>query len=277
MVLGIKRLVWRVIGIVAMVSLLVPVVTISFKLITTGQDAVVVLEDASPLGSLLILSYYILLMTVVLVAGLTWLIKQVRLVINLKREQRKTELLYLQSQISPHFFFNVLNNLYGLVDKDTVKAKHLILMLSEMMRYSIYDGQNEVVTIAKEVGFLKSYIDLHKNRYHKKIDVAFVTDIEDGQLKVSPLLFIILVENAFKHGVEHLRTDAYVFVKLVVRRDTISFEVENNFDPEEVKMPNGVGLSNLKRRLALVYPNRHSLSSSQTDTVYKVRLKLKPL
>ncbi len=206
-----------------------------------------------------------------------WFFKQARFLLNLKTEKNKTELQHLQSQVNPHFFFNILNNLYGLVDKDAKKAQQLILKLSDMMRYSIYDGQKETVSLVEEVGYLKNYLDLHQMRYHKKIDLKFETDIADEQLQLMPLLFIILVENAFKHGVENLRADAYVHLTLKATANSVFFSVENNFDEEEVSSQPGLGLRNLKRRLELVYPKKHNLSTIKTADTFCAALTIEQL
>ncbi|WP_241461408.1 sensor histidine kinase [Aquimarina macrocephali] len=206
-----------------------------------------------------------------------WIFKQIKSILTLKNEKAKTELLHLKSQVNPHFFFNMLNNLYGWVDKDSKKAKELILKLSDMMRYSIYDGQKDVVTLEEEVAYLKNYIELHKMRYHKAISVNFNLQIENEGYKVMPLLFIILLENAFKHGVENLRENAYVHVDMIARENEIRFEVENNFDPSENTEQSGIGLNNLERRLELVYPKKHSISYTVTEDVYKAQLILNQL
>ena len=145
----------------------------------------------------------------------------------LKNEKTKNELLHLQSQVNPHFFFNMLNNLYGMIDKDTDKSKALILKLSDLMRYSIYEGEKNVVTLEEEITYLKNYIELHQMRYHKKIDIQFNTNLEDSPIKVMPLLFIILLENAFKHGVENLRDNAFISVNITSKNKTILFQIEN--------------------------------------------------
>jgi two-component system sensor histidine kinase AlgZ len=206
-----------------------------------------------------------------------WIFKQIRIIIQLKDEKAKTELLHLKSQVNPHFFFNMLNNLYGLVNKDSKKAQALILKLSDMMRYSIYEGQKERVTLEEEMEYLQNYIELHQMRYHKRIDIEFDRDIHEERIKVMPLLFIILLENAFKHGVENLRKDAYVYLDMTTTENEIQFRIENNFDKSEVSEQGGIGLKNLKRRLELVYPNQHALSISKTDNVYKVLLTLQQL
>lgn len=204
-----------------------------------------------------------------------WIFLQIKSVIRLKNEKAKTELLHLKSQVNPHFFFNMLNNLYGLVGKDAKKAQELILKLSDMMRYSIYDGEKETVLLSEEVSYLENYIELHKMRYHKSIDVKFNIEIKDNDYEIMPLLVIILLENAFKHGVENLRENAYVHINLMAQNNEVGFEIENNFDAIEDNQESGIGLRNLKRRLELVYPKNHRLLISKTDTIYNAKLNIK--
>jgi len=201
-----------------------------------------------------------------------WIFNQIRSLIRLKDEKAKTELLHLKSQVNPHFFFNMLNNLYGLVDKDSKKAQELILKLSDMMRYSIYEGQKDLVPLSAEVEYLQNYIALHKMRYHKTIDVVFNPQVGETEVQIMPLLFIILLENAFKHGVENLRENAYVHINMTAENNEIHFDIENNFDATQDKEQGGIGLENLKRRLELVYPKSHTLSFSKTNDIYKAQL-----
>jgi len=207
---------------------------------------------------------------------LRWVIIQTKSILKLKKEKKQAELMHLKSQVNPHFFFNILNNLYGLVEQDTTKAQQLILKLSEMMRYSIYEGQNDWVTLAEEITYLENYMDLHRMRYHKTIDIRFDIDVEDRSIRIMPLLFIIMVENAFKHGVEKLRKDAFVHIRLKATKQYVNFEIENNFDTEEMDDKVGIGLKNLEQRLELVYLNKYELeiSPNHTDSIYKIRLKL---
>jgi len=201
---------------------------------------------------------------------------QIKLILTLKNEKKKAELLHLKSQVTPHFFFNTLNNLYGLVEQDTAKAQALILKLSEMMRYSVYEGQNDWVSLNDEIIYLENYMELHRMRYHKTIDILFDINVADRNIKIMPLLFIILVENAFKHGVEKLRKDAFVHIHLSASNQTIDFEIENNFDVEEIRDGKGIGLKNLKQRLELVYASKYELKSTASENgVFKVRLTLK--
>ncbi|WP_299217235.1 histidine kinase [uncultured Aquimarina sp.] len=249
------------------------IVFYTFEAKATKQGTLVLLEEEDLLMDLLIPVMFLM----VLVFILNWLIRQIKSIIRLKNEKTKTELLHLKSQVNPHFFFNTLNNLYGLVEEDSKKAQELILKLSDMMRYSIYEGEHDFVTINKEIEYLQNYIELHKMRYHKKTDVQFNCNIEDKKSKIMPLLFIILLENAFKHGLENLRENAFVRLNLTSTAKEIHFEIENNFDTTELAKEPGIGLKNLKRRLELVYPKKHFLSFAVTEDVYKVQLTLEQI
>ena len=235
----------------------------------------IMLDQYGENDALIIIALFYFPLLFILIAR--WVFIQIKSIISLKNEKAKTELLHLKSQVNPHFFFNMLNNLYGLVGKDTKKAQDLILKLSDMMRYSIYEGEKDSVSLKEETEYLKNYIELHKMRYHKKIDVIFDIQIQEEDYKVMPLLFIILLENAFKHGVETLREKAYVHVKMIAVDNAIQFNVENNFDTAQQDSQDGIGLKNLKRRLELVYPNSHDLSSSKVKDVYRSQLNIKRL
>ena len=161
--------------------------------------------------------FIVLYFTLLFITIAYWVFKQIKSIIRLKNEKEKTELLHLKSQVNPHFFFNTLNNLYGLMEKDS-KEREMVLKLSDMMRYSIYEGQKDWVTLKEELDYLKNYIELQEIRYHKKSDVQFNSQIENPEARIMPLLFIILVENAFKHGLENLEKDAYIHITSPIRR-----------------------------------------------------------
>lgn len=212
-----------------------------------------------------------------LVVMIPWLIWKIRSLLQLKHEKEKTELLHLKSQVNPHFFFNTLNNLYALVGKDSEKARYMILKLSDMMRYSIYEGKKDWVNLEQEIEYLRNYIELHKMRYHKKIDISFTVDIQEEGYQIMPLLFLILLENAFKHGAEKLKEDAYIRINMIANRKVLNFLIENNYDeesPEAEEKEEGIGLKNLKRRLELAYPKKHFLTISKAGGIYKTQLSI---
>ncbi|NVK07668.1 MAG: histidine kinase [Tenacibaculum sp.] len=202
-----------------------------------------------------------------------WVFEQWKWIQELKKEKSKTELSLLKTQINPHFFFNTLNNLYALTVKSSPQAPEVILKLSDMMRYTIYDGEKETVKISEEIAYLNNYIELHKIRYRKSVEITFNHNI-DTNLNIPPLLYIILLENAFKHGIETLAENAFIHVNLYDNNDFIYFEIENNFDPNEITNSKGIGLQNLKRRLSLLYKQQHELTIDITNNIYKTLLKI---
>jgi len=211
------------------------------------------------------------------IVSIRWIFSQVKSILALKRDKAKMEMLHLKSQVSPHFFFNTLNNLYGLVDKDPQKARNLILKLSDLMRYSIYEGQNDWMPLEDEIDYLKNYVDLHKDRYHKKVEIDFETSIEKKGYRIMPLLLILLVENAFKHGVEKLIEGAYVKINIVADNENINFKIVNNFEIDGNKSEKGIGIENLKRRLQIGYPKTHELSFQIENGVYQAQLMLQKI
>jgi len=202
-----------------------------------------------------------------------WIFEQWKWVQNLKAEKAKTELSLLKTQINPHFFFNTLNNLYALTVKNSKQAPEVILKLSDMMRYTIYEGEKETVKLQDEIDYLNNYIELHKIRYKKSVKITFNHSV-DASLSIAPLLYIILLENAFKHGVETLAENAFIHMELYEEDNFICFDIENNFDPKEISQSNGIGLQNLKRRLSLLYKDKHELIVNTTNNTYKTTLKI---
>ena len=185
------------------------------------------------------------------------------------------ELQYLKYQIQPHFFFNSLNNIYSLIDLDKEKAKDSVYSLSKMMRYMLYRTDNSQVVLKEEINFLSQYIDLMQLRMRKNtyIQVDFPTEIPT--VKIAPLLFISLVENSFKHGVSATEPSELIF-RLNMIENQIIFTSENTNFPktEDDESGSGIGIDNLKKRLILLYPNKHSFSSHVKDNRYYSELKI---
>lgn len=188
----------------------------------------------------------------------------------------EAELKWLKNQLNPHFLFNTLNNISSLVQIDAVKAQDSIAELSDLLRYALYDSNNPKVRVVDEVAFMGNYIALMSLRCSDKTLVKVSFDDFDSSLKISPLIFISLVENAFKHGTSaHHR--AYVNVDMSMDDDDLVFTCENSIIPKETKdySGSGVGLENLKRRLELLYPGNYSYESyvEQDRYVAVVRIK----
>ena len=206
----------------------------------------------------------------------SWFFEQWKIIQTIKSEKAKAELALLKSQINPHFFFNTLNNLYSLIKKDPDTAQDYVLKLSDMMRFTIYDGKEETVSLEAEINYLTNFIALQTGRYHKEIEIDFQQKVENLKTAIPPLLFIILLENAFKHGVEKLIGDSFVQVNMVENNTHIIFSVRNNFDPETQSKQAGIGLENLKDRLHLLYPNdTYRLSITNENSIYFAQLELK--
>lgn len=261
---------WGALGL--LVLGLIPIITAAYEVITSNSNSINFLENYGQEVVFLVVIYYIFLLGL----GIYWFIGKIIFINRLRSEKANVELMFLRSQVSPHFFFNMLNNLYGLVKLDADKAQKLILKLSDTMRYSIYEGEKEMVSLEEELEFLKNYIELHIMRYHAKVEVDFIHDIKEN-VKVAPLLYIILLENAFKHGVETLTENAKIYIYLNASEREVQFTIENNFDPsvEETRSQEGIGLKNLTRRLELIYPKRHELLFSVSEDVYRVKLTIK--
>ncbi len=204
---------------------------------------------------------------------LVWVFEQWKWLQNLKAEKSKTELSLLRAQINPHFFFNTLNNLYALTVKNSKQAPEVILKLSDMMRYTIYEGEKETVKLQDEIDYLNNYIELHKIRYKKTVEITFNHSV-DTNTTIAPLLYIILLENAFKHGIETLTENAFIHINLFEDDESIYFKIENNFDPKEANESTGIGLKNLKRRLSLLYNQKHELNIDKINNSYKTTLKI---
>ena len=202
----------------------------------------------------------------------SWGFEQWEKIQILKNEKSKAELALLKNQINPHFFFNTLNNLYSLIKKDQDQAQDYVLKLSDMMRFTIYDGSKELVSLEDEIHYLQNFIDLQVARYHKQIEIDFEHKVSDSTKMVSPLLFIILLENAFKHGVEPLLDKAMVKMTLTQQQDRVYFKIKNNFDPEVDQGTYGIGLKNLQERLNLVYPGKHQLKTEKEYNLFTTEL-----
>ena len=203
-----------------------------------------------------------------------WIFKYRKNIQKLKSDKLEAELMLLKNQINPHFFFNTLNNLYSLIKKDADAAQDYVLKLSDLMRFTIYDSGKESVKLKDEIDYLINFIDLQTARYHKNIDINFEKSINNSDSSIAPLLFINLLENAFKHGVEKATENAFVHIKLIEDDKKISFTVKNNYDIEESSENIGIGLKNLKDRLNLLYPNKHQLFDNIEENSYSTTLEI---
>ncbi|MGI9526524.1 MAG: sensor histidine kinase [Weeksellaceae bacterium] len=188
----------------------------------------------------------------------------------------QSELQHLHYQLQPHFFFNSLNNIYSMVDLSPEQAKKSIHSLSKLMRYLLYETNVQEVPLAKEVEFMIKYIELMKLRISNKTKVNYTFPAQDNGIKIAPLLFISLIENAFKHGVSaSLESD--IHIQMTIDNKTVFLRIENNNFPKKAddKSGSGIGLKNLEKRLQLLYPNKHDFKTQLIDDKFVVDLEIK--
>ncbi len=212
----------------------------------------------------------IMLISLPLVVALQWG-RQNSKIAALEKEKAQAELDLLKQQLNPHFFFNTLNNLYALSLTQSGKTPDSILHLSELMRYVIYKGKEAEVKVEEEAQYLENYIGLEEIRLKRQADIRFEQDIRSPARTIAPLLLAVLVENAFKHGVEPSAEGAMLHIQLYADDRQLRFRCENSFEPGVEKVP-GIGLGNLRRRLGLLYPGRHSLQTGAKNHTFIAEL-----
>ncbi|MBB6237891.1 LytS/YehU family sensor histidine kinase [Pedobacter sp. AK013] len=198
---------------------------------------------------------------------------------SLQREQEnmKTELSFLRSQISPHFIFNVLNNIVALVRLKSSELEPTVMKLSGLMQYMLYETDEEKVSIKTETEYLQAYIDLQKQRFGKKVAIKTNIEIESEFDEIEPMLLIPFIENAFKHGVAMIETPQ-IFIDLKTEDEFLTFEVRNKFNEDENEIKDGasgIGLANVSRRLNLLYGKNHHLKIEKKEGWFNVNLSLK--
>ncbi|MCK0131417.1 histidine kinase [Flavobacteriaceae bacterium F08102] len=185
----------------------------------------------------------------------------------------QAELQHLHYQLQPHFFFNSLNNIYALVDISPDQAKSSIHSLSKLMRYMLYDTNMELVPLSKEIDFMEKYIDLMKLRVSDKTVVKVHFPVEETGIQIAPLLFISLIENAFKHGVSASKP-SQIEISMTISNTTVLFAIKNNCFPKKSddKSGSGIGIKNLEKRLQLVYPGKHDFKTTLKNSQFLVHL-----
>jgi two-component system LytT family sensor kinase len=225
-------------------------------------------------------TYNFLLMSF-LISGLSFglrmsekLILNERLRKETEREKLNSELAFLKNQISPHFFFNTLNNIYSLVEINTAEGQKAILQLSKLMRYLLYESENGNTLLSREIEFMTNFVELMKLRLSPKVQlkVKFPKKYED--IEIPPLLFISFIENAFKHGISY-KDPSFINIDMSVNAKDICFWCSNSLigkSTNEIKTASGIGLENVKKRLELLFPDKHNLVIHSTEVFYSIML-----
>ncbi|MCI4669890.1 MAG: histidine kinase [Bacteroidia bacterium] len=195
---------------------------------------------------------------------------------HLEKAKLETEIKFLKSQINPHFLFNTLHNIYGLTIIQSDRAPDQLLKLSNILRYMLYESNEDKVPLKREVDYLKNYIELALLKDSRGMDVRFDLGIGYEGINVSPLLFIPFVENAFKHSKIEDLENGYVYISLKTSGNRLIFKVDNSKPQEAYKKDKigGIGLRNIEQRLKLLYPDKHRLFITETEASFNIKLEL---
>ena len=198
---------------------------------------------------------------------------------RLEKERTENELRFLKSQVNPHFLFNAINSIYVLIKKDPTVAAATLARFADMLRYQLYECNVDAIPIEKELAYLENYVKLEKIRKGESADTVFSVGEQVRHFSIAPLLLIPFVENAFKHLAPAKDGNGWVRIDMDYAAGIFRLGVQNTAGPEtappEEKGYGGIGLENVRRRLELIYPNRHSLQIQTDNNVYSVALQVK--
>ena len=199
-----------------------------------------------------------------------------RKITRLEKEKIDAELSFLKAQIHPHFLFNTLNNLYVLTLKKSDQAPDVVVKLSEILDYMLYQCKEEKVLVSKEVELIQNYLDLEKLRYGSRLQLTFDHTLDNKIAEIAPLILISIVENAFKHGVSAAMQQPVVAITIRVEKGVIYIRVYNTKQDvprtDEMGYKEGIGETNVKRQLELIYPDKYEWSYEESPTSYEVNL-----
>ena len=223
-------------------------------------------------------SLFLDVLVILLAVGLRYVMRTNEALREAEEQRRKTaeaELTWLKSQLNPHFLFNTLNNISSLTQIDPDKAQESIGQLSDLLRYALYDSEAPKVPLASELDFMSNYIDLMALRCNELTTVKKDLEVPQERVEVAPLLFISLVENAFKHGV-NARYPSFVDVSMHMEGERLVFRCSNSVFEKQGRdhIGSGIGLENMKRRLELLYPGKYTYSQQADDNKYQVEVSL---
>lgn len=193
---------------------------------------------------------------------------------SLEKEKKQAELQLLKNQLNPHFFFNTLNNLYGLAQEKSDLTEKVVLKLSDLMNYVLYETDQTFVPLEKEIAYIKNYIELEEIRYNDRFSCNFSLTGNTVNKKIPPMIFLPFVENAFKHGINQESKNTWINIHIAISDNLISFNLENSL-PEffsKSKHPytkGGIGIKNVQKRLELLYPDNFVLTTQLKEQSYK--------
>lgn len=214
-------------------------------------------------------------MAVFFVTAFVGLLRFIEDYFELENRQLTSELRFLKAQVNPHFLFNTLNNLYFLAVNQSDRTPEVVAKLSGMMRYMIHESNEEKVPLSREVEYMENYLDLEKLRLNEEVPIIFEVHGEISGVRITPLILITFLENAFKHGIGNTNGDSWITVSLKIEAGTLHYKVANSIvrqTEKTVREASGIGLTNARRRLQLSYPGKHDLSVTEDDERYRVHL-----
>jgi two-component system, LytTR family, sensor kinase len=192
---------------------------------------------------------------------------------ELENQKLVAELAYLKAQVNPHFLFNTLNNIYSLAYKQSPETPDAIMKLSLLMRYMLYESNDTLVSLQKEVDHIENFIDLQKLRLREQASIKFYVEGDTDGKQIAPMLLMTLVENAFKHGLVSKNEIGIIF-NLTITNDYLEFSTINNISTHKKREFGGIGLQNLRQRLHLLYPNCHTLSFNSKESVFYATIRI---
>ncbi|WP_190295371.1 sensor histidine kinase [Mucilaginibacter rubeus] len=200
---------------------------------------------------------------------------------QLKAEQKESEFNLLQSQLSPHFLFNVMNNLYGIAIAEPSRIPPLLLKLSGLLRYSVYGGKKAFVPLKEELDYIRAYIEFEQIRASDRLNLAVDMEAVNNQnIQIAPQVLIVFVENAFKHAKNSISPKISIDISLKIKGNFICLEVSNSYEPDKSRCSNemedsGLGLPNTVKRLDLLYGKDYNLIQYAENGFYYIELNLK--
>lgn len=195
---------------------------------------------------------------------------------EIEAEKNKAELALYKAQINPHFLFNTLNALYGLVLTKSDKTESAFIQFSNILKYMYAQTTSDTIPICNEIDYIRQYVDLQSLRLNKHTHIDFHTETDDEQAQIPPMILITFVENAFKYGASS-DIDCTIYIKIAVKNGTLLFETENTVMKEKKESTPAIGIENCRKRLELLYPDRFSLTTGQENNQFKTKLTIQLL
>ncbi len=193
---------------------------------------------------------------------------------KLQKEKLTAELISLKAQLHPHFLFNTLNSIYALARKKSDQTPGIILKLSSLLRFILYEAEKKSIPVSQEITILENYIELERIRFNETCTITFAKNVDASFFQITPLLLLPFVENAFKHGAAEIRKESFIRIDLTVKNNgNLLFTVENNTEEDTPGVVEHIGLKNVRRQLELIYPDHH-LTITKANHIFKIELNI---